>query len=365
MLTGGGSYYKKNQACSGTPDFFYNSDMATAYTLVSSPAHEYPDHPENPARLDLLVERLENIPAQRLGPLPATPEQVAMVHDRQWISAIEHACREQAPAIIDPAPTFITPSSYADALLAAGGTLACTQAVLQGDARNAFAIVRPPGHHAEPGRSMGFCIFNNVAVAARQALAGGIERVLIVDYDAHHGNGTQAVFLDDERVGYISTHQWGIYPGTGWITDAPKARQRIVNVPLPPYAGDVCFGRIEEKIIRPVFEVIRPQVLFVSAGFDAYWNDPITALGLSSAGFFQLSKSLVDLASEFCQGRVVFVLEGGYDPENVANGAQAVFAALTSSRKAKSWTGAQDRSPYREPDIETRLEQIREWHGFK
>jgi acetoin utilization deacetylase AcuC-like enzyme len=338
--------------------------MATVYTLVSSPAHEYPDHPERPARLDLLAARLDGMEAERLDPAPAAPEQVALVHDRQYIASIEHVCREQAPAIIDYAPTFVTPSSYVDALLAAGGTLTCSQAVWSGEARNAFAIVRPPGHHAEPRQAMGFCLFNNIAIAARQALAEGLERILIVDYDAHHGNGTQAAFLEEERVAYISTHQWGIYPGTGRITDVPHARKRLVNVPLPPFAGDACFARIEQELIRPMAESFRPQMLFVSAGFDAHWDDPITMLGLSTGGFFQLSKRLVELASEFCQGKVVFVLEGGYDARNVANGAEAVFCALAGSKSAPEASKG-DASPHKEPDIESRLDEIRQWHGLK
>lgn len=339
----------------------YNTSMTTVYTLVQSDTHEYPDHPEQPARLDVLIPRLDSIPAERIPATAATPEQVALVHDPKLVAAIDDVCRTQAPAVIDYAPTFVTPTSYRDALLAVGGTLACTRAVQTGEAHNAFAIVRPPGHHAEPGRAMGFCLFNNIAIAARQVLADGLERVLIVDYDAHHGNGTQAAFLHDERVGFVSTHQWGIYPGTGTALDAPHAKKRIVNVPLPAHAGDSCFAQIAEEIIRPAFETIRPQMLFVSAGFDAHWNDPLTSLGLSTAGFFHLSKRLVELAAEFCDGKIVFVLEGGYDPHNVANGAEAVFRALTNPGSALE---VGDASPHREPEITARLAEIREWHGF-
>ncbi len=339
----------------------YNASMTTVYALIPSTEHIYPDHPERPARLDVLIPRLDSIPAERIPATAAMPEQVALVHDPRLIAAIDDVCRTQAPAIIDRAPTFVTPTSYQDALSAAGGTLACTRAVQTGEAHNAFAIVRPPGHHAEPDRAMGFCLFNNVAIAARQALADGLERVLIVDYDAHHGNGTQAAFLHDGRVGFVSTHQWGIYPGTGTALDAPHTKKRIVNVPLPAYAGDSCFAQITEEIIRPTFEAVRPQMLFVSAGFDAHWNDPLTMLGLSTAGFFHISKRLVELAAEFCGGKVVFVLEGGYDPHNVANGAEAVFRALTNSRSA--WEVG-DASPHREPEITPRLVEIRRWHGF-
>jgi acetoin utilization deacetylase AcuC-like enzyme len=336
--------------------------MATAYTIVTSPAHEYPDHPERPSRLDLLVSDLDGIAAERLEATSATPEQIALVHDHQLIAAIEHACREQAPAIIDYAPTYITPTSYVDALLAAGGTIECTRAVLRGQAQNAYAIVRPPGHHAEPNRPMGFCIFNNVAIAARQALEDGLERVLIVDFDAHHGNGTQAAFKDDERVAYISTHQWGIYPGTGSVEETARGNKRLINVPLPALAGDECFQRIEETIMRPAFEAIRPQFLLVSAGFDSHWNDPITSLGLSTKGFFDFSRKLVQLAQEFCQGRVVFVLEGGYAPENVLHGSQAIFAALAGSKEAPA---VGDNSPYKEPDIEALLKHVCQWHEIK
>ena len=339
----------------------YNASMTTVYTLVPSTEHVYPDHPERPARLDILIPRLDSIPAERIPATAATPEQAALVHDPRLVAAIDEVCRTQAPAVIDYAPTFVTPTSYQDALLAVGGTLACTRAVQTGEAQNAFAIVRPPGHHAEPDRAMGFCLFNNIAIAARQALSDGLERVLIVDYDAHHGNGTQAAFLHDERVGFVSTHQWGIYPGTGTALDAPHAKKRIVNVPLPAYAGNACFAQIAEEIIRPTFEAVRPQMLFVSAGFDAHWNDPITMLGLSTAGFFHLSKQLVELAAEFCGGKVVFVLEGGYDPHNVANGAEAVFRALTHPGSALE---VGDASPRKEPEITSRLVEIREWHGF-
>jgi acetoin utilization deacetylase AcuC-like enzyme len=335
--------------------------MHTAYTFVPSPRHEYPDHPERPGRLHDLIPRLDSFGATRLEAVLAKHEEISRVHFPRLISGLERVCREQAPGIIDFAPTFVTQTSFDDALLAAGGTLACTRAVASGVFDNAFAIVRPPGHHAEPDKAMGFCIFNNVAVAARDALAQGLERVLVVDYDAHHGNGTQAAFLNDERLAYLSTHQWGIYPGTGWIEDAPHAKKRIVNVPLPAFAGDQAFVRLANEIIQPLVEAFRPGMILVSAGFDAHWSDPITALGLSSAGFFHISKRLVELAGEHCGGKIVFVLEGGYDPANVANGTGAVFAALAG--RAQEFD-AGDPCPRREPEIESRINEVRRWHGF-
>jgi acetoin utilization deacetylase AcuC-like enzyme len=338
--------------------------MTTAYTFVPSPSHVYPEHPEHPSRFDLLTPRLDSFGAQKLDAKPAKREEVARVHHPTLINSLEDICK-QAPAIIDYAPTFVTQTSFDDALLASGGTLSCTRAVLSGSARNAFAIVRPPGHHAEPDRSMGFCIFNNLAIAARDALVGAtgqspIRRVAIVDYDAHHGNGTQAAFMDDERVAYCSTHQWGIYPGTGWYEEAPHAKKRIVNVPLPAGSGDKIYERIANEIFTPFIQSFKPEMILVSAGFDAHWNDPITSLGLSTAGFYMLSKKLVDLAEEHCGGKIVFVLEGGYNATNLANGSAAVFAALMN----KDFVNPGDASPRKETDASEMIEKVCKWHGF-
>jgi acetoin utilization deacetylase AcuC-like enzyme len=338
----------------------YNLPMKTVYTFVPAREHQYPDHPERPGRLEVLEPQLGSFGAERIEPNPATIEQVARVHLPEMIREIEEVCK-QGRAIIDHAPTFVTRTSYEDALLAAGGVIGCTRAVLDGNAGNAFAIVRPPGHHAEPDRAMGFCIFNNIAIAAQEALAHGLQRVMVIDFDAHHGNGTQAAFLNDDRAGFISTHQWGIYPGTGWIEDAPHAKGRIVNVPLKAYAGDETLLRVADDIFKPAVEKFQPQMLLVSVGFDAHWNDPITTLGLSTQGYFDVSEKLVRLAQETCNGRVVFVLEGGYDPHNVANGAAAVFSALTGSGLRKE---ADDVCPYKDPDHESRIAEVRKWHGI-
>lgn len=333
--------------------------MKTAFTFLLSPEHDFPDHPENPRRLDKLPSlfaRLAN--AEPIDVIPATVEQAARAHSPKLIRAVEEVCK-QGGGIVDHAPTYVTKTSYDDALLAAGSAISCTRAVLNGEAKNAFSIARPPGHHAEPGRVMGFCIFNNVAIAAREALASGMERVMVVDFDVHHGNGTQAACLNDERFGFISTHQRGIYPGSGGLDDAPHAHGRLVNVPLEAGAGDGVFARVAEEIIQSVVEGFRPQMLFVSAGFDAHWSDPLASLAVSTRGFFNLSQKLVQLAEEHCGGRIVFVLEGGYDAQNVANGAAAVFDALTNSKLSQE---VNDLFPGRETDHESRIAQIRKIH---
>lgn len=334
--------------------------MTTLYTYVPSPNHVYPDHPERPGRLDILQPKLKSFDAQWVEPKPATRDEIAYVHHPKLISAIEKVCRQQAPGIIDYAPTYVTKSSFDDALLAAGGTITCTRAVIHGEARNAFAIVRPPGHHAEPDRAMGFCIFNNIAIAARDALDHGLERVMVIDYDAHHGNGTQAAFFNDERLAFLSTHQWGIYPGTGRIEDAPHAKKRIVNVPLPAYAGDGAYEQIADRIFLPFVQSFQPQLILISVGFDAHWSDPITMLGLSTAGYWMLAKKVTALAEAYCNGKIVFVLEGGYDPVNVANGAEGIFLAATGKGELET----DDRNPNKEPDCASRIEEVRTWHGF-
>jgi acetoin utilization deacetylase AcuC-like enzyme len=334
--------------------------MATAYTWVPSPEHEYEDHPEHPSRLAELETRLPNFKIEKLESAPATREEIARVHAPRMIEGLEAACRAGG-GMIDYAPTFVTPTSFDDALLASGGTLGCSRAVWAGEAANAFALVRPPGHHAEPDRAMGFCLFNNIAIAARDALERGVARALVVDFDAHHGNGTQAAFWNEERLAYLSTHQWGIYPGTGrTYGDAPHAKGRLVNVPLPAYAGDACFAQISGQVIAPLVKSFRPEMMLVSAGFDSHWDDPLTMLGISSAGFYAISKRLVELANEHCNGKIVFVLEGGYSPRNVAHGGAAVFAALTG----EAFVDPGDKSPHREPDIAKMMEAIRAWHGF-
>ena len=337
----------------------YNPLMTTAYAFVASPGHVYPEHPERPGRMDELIQRLPTFGAQKMEARSASRAEVGRIHTAELIDGLEGACKE-GPGIIDYAPTYVTQTSFADALTAAGGAIVCAEAVLAGEARNAFALVRPPGHHAEPERAMGFCLFNNIAIAARHALEHGLPRVLIVDYDAHHGNGTQAAFLNEERAGFLSAHQWGIYPGTGWFEEAAHAKKRIVNVPLPAGSGDQAYGRVVEELIAPFVESFKPGMIFVSAGFDAHWNDPITSLGLSTAGFFMLSRRLAELAEEYCAGKVLFVLEGGYDPLNVANGAGAVFAALTG----REFLDPGDASPRPEPDVRERIQQIRKRHGF-
>lgn len=330
--------------------------MTTAYTLVTSPRHAYPNHPERPARLDQLqlahFSGLREIPAQ-----PASLEDLLLVHTPEMLDTLKRAC-DSAPAIVDSAPTFVTPSSWDDALLAAGGVLGCARAIVRGEVGNAFAIVRPPGHHAEPHRAMGFCLFSNAAIAARAVLSAGLRRVAVIDFDVHHGNGTQAALVDEHRAGFFSSHQEGIYPGTGWSTDLPNARGRMINVPLPAGTGDNGFRQMAESLLTAFVRNFHPDMLVISAGYDAHWRDPLASLSMTTNGYYALSQKLAQLAREYCQGRILFILEGGYDPRNVANGIHAGLAALTG----QPLPAIQDACPYDEPDVEEWLAEIYKWH---
>jgi acetoin utilization deacetylase AcuC-like enzyme len=332
----------------------------TVYTYVPSPDHRFSDHPERPGRLDEV--ELASIPdIDQIPVVAATVEEICRVHTPHMVAQLEAVC-PQGPGIIDYAPTYVTPTSFNDALNAAGAAVGIVRAVLDGTAKNGFAVIRPPGHHAEPERAMGFCLFNNAAVAAQDALAHGLERVAVIDFDVHHGNGTQAAFLNDARAAYLSTHQEGIYPGTGWLEDADTSdrRGRIVNVPLPSRTGDEGFAQILGQVITPFVHQFQPELLVVSAGYDAHWRDPLASLALSTAGYAMLSRGLVGLAEEVCAGRIVFLLEGGYDARNVANGIRAGFAALTGHPPNE----VKDACPHPEPDIAARLESTCKWHGF-
>lgn len=331
--------------------------MTTLAALVPSEEHVYPGHPEAPSRLAGLRTAQRGV--DWLDAPPAQPGEIGRVHTTAMIESVRQACRE--PGMIDYAPTYVTPTSYRDALKAAGAALALTRAVTDGAAHNAFAIARPPGHHAEPERAMGFCLFNNVAVAAQDALTRGVERVLIVDFDAHHGNGTQSYAWNNPGVAYFSSHQEFIYPGSGTIEDAPHARQRIVNAPLPQHSGDQAFAALSRDILTSMARHFRPQLILVSVGFDAHWRDPLTSLGVTTAGFYAISRRLMELAGELCRGKIVFVLEGGYDPRSLSRGVDAVFAALTGLGGGMD---TESLSPYREPDISARIEAVRAYHNF-
>jgi acetoin utilization deacetylase AcuC-like enzyme len=288
-------------------------------------------HPESPARLRAVLEALaapEFDRLERREAPEATIEDLARVHPRPFVERLLAAVPQTGHVAID-ADTVMSPASGRAALRAAGAVTAAVDAVIAGEADNAFCAVRPPGHHAEPRRAMGFCLFNNIAVGALRAReVHGLTRVAAIDFDVHHGNGTQARFADDPTLFYASTHQSPLYPGTGAASETGVGN--IVNVPLPPLAGSRQFRMAMSQKILPALDAFRPEMVLISAGFDAHRHDPLAQLLLEEADYVWATEQLVDIARRHAGGRVVATLEGGYDLPALAASAAAHVRALMS-----------------------------------
>ncbi|KAA0594797.1 acetoin utilization deacetylase AcuC-like enzyme [Azospirillum lipoferum] len=289
-----------------------------------------PGHPEAPERLAVVwqvLDRPEFRDLERRSAPEADVEQLSRVHERSYVEAVLEAVPSDGYQRLD-GDTLLSPGSRGAILRAAGSVCAAVDAVLAGEATNAFCAVRPCGHHAEPARAMGFCVFNNIAVGALHARkVHGLTRVAVVDFDVHHGNGTQAMFADDPDLFFASTHQSPLYPGTGnsWERGVDG---NILNLPLEPYSGSVEFRQAVERAILPALEAFQPELLLISAGFDAHKRDPLAQLGLTAEDFEWVTRKLVELADRVCGGRVVSALEGGYDATGLAEGCAAHLTAL-------------------------------------
>jgi acetoin utilization deacetylase AcuC-like enzyme len=293
-----------------------------------------PGHPERLERAEVMqvvASEFRQDGGDVWEPRAATEEQLARVHDREYISLISETAG-RATAL--DADTFTSPESYEVAVLAAGAAIACVDHVLETSGRRALAMVRPPGHHAERNRAMGFCLFNNIAVAAAHARAKGIDRVAIVDYDVHHGNGTQWSFYDDPSVLFISSHQYPYYPGTGAAAETGTGRGAGFTINLPMAAGgtDADYELAYSAIAFPVLRQFRPELILMSAGFDALEDDPLGGMRLSADGFARLTATICDIANECSGGRVIAITEGGYDLGGLASCLRAVIPVLDDSR---------------------------------
>ena len=294
-------------------------------------------HPESPDRLQVIYEMLEQ-PEQRdryLRPAcpPADDETLALNHTKPHIQRVV-ATDGKTFASLDP-DTSTSPQSHAAARRAAGATVEAVRMVTSGEADNAFALVRPPGHHAEGDHTSGFCLFNNIAIAAHYAIKHlGLERILIVDWDLHHGNGTQHSFYDTDQVLYFSSHQYPYFPGTGSLgeTGIGAGEGYTINVPLPGGQDDQAYARIFNELLIPVARAYKPELILVSAGFDISLGDPLGLMSVSNDGFAYLTGVLQTLADELCQGRLVLTLEGGYDLDGLSSGVATVLRELRDGK---------------------------------
>ena len=320
--------------------------------LITSPRFEEhttpPGHPERPERahvFDAVADRWQERGGAVAAPRPATREELARVHDAAHLDRIEKSAGQAS--MLD-ADTFTSPESHEIALLAAGAAVqAADHAIDRGEP--AFALVRPPGHHAERDRPMGFCLYNNVAVAAAAARARGLERVAVVDIDVHHGNGTQWMFYDDPRVLYVSTHQFPFYPGTGAADEVGTGAGTgfTVNVPLEAGATDDDYEVAYRAVVCPVLEEFAPELVLVSAGFDAHERDPLASMRMTADGYAAVIAQLKDVADR--HGALALVTEGGYELTALAACLEAAFAVLTGSPAVDPVAPLPAKRPYTRP----------------
>jgi acetoin utilization deacetylase AcuC-like enzyme len=318
-----------------------------------------PGHPERPQRVEMSMEYvkalkwLERDDLVLLAPRAASIDELATVHERAYIREVENASKQAAeatlangtPAIIEiGTDTYASAKTYEAATKAAGATLTAIDALMKGEVKNAYCLVRPPGHHAVAEAAFGFCVFNNVAVAARYAIEQyGLERIMIIDYDVHHGNGTQEMFYDDPRVLYFSIHQSPFFPGTGLSDEMGEGAGEgsTINIPLPVESGFEIYEPLFRQILAPVADRFDPQLILVSAGFDAHWKEAESQTGLQSpgmrlsiAGFAKLNEIILKLAATLCDGKVIMVQEGGYDLQVIASGAATCINQLLGGDEA-------------------------------
>lgn len=299
-----------------------------------------PGHPESPERLKVIYKMLNESELKKnlqlIQPRPATRKELEMIHSPSYIELVLKTAEK--PYYRLDMDTSTCAKSYETSLLAAGGFMELIRSILEGRLDNGFALIRPPGHHAERDRAMGFCIFNNVAIGASYAIKNfSLERILIVDWDVHHGNGTQNSFYEDQRVLYFSTHRYGFfYPGTGASTEVGKGKGLgfNVNVPLSIRAGDPEYGNIFEEILKPIAIEYKPQLILVSAGFDIHYNDPLGGMEVTEKGFARMTQILMEIAHETSEGKLAFTLEGGYDVIGQGNSVLAVLRELIENSQS-------------------------------
>jgi len=321
-----------------------------------------PDHPETPNRLRVIMQELNRSGFLKtrkcsiLSPKPAKLKNLELVHESDYIELVQKTC-SSGGGLLDLGDTVVGVESCKVAFLAVGGVIGAVNLVSNGKARNAFALVRPPGHHAGPYYALGFCLFNNIAIAAAHLLRSlGLSRVLILDIDAHHGNGTQEIFYDTDKVLYVSLHEDPKgFPGTGFMDETGEGEGRgyTVNVPFPFRVDDTIYLQGFDQIAAPIIQQYKPQFILVSAGFDGHYSDPVGSLSLSTQGYSEVFLKISKLASQLCDGRLVVSLEGGYSLSFLGKMVTSVIA-----RMADIPYRVRDNSPVAHPRIRKNAEQI-------
>ena len=322
-------------------------DLAYFYP-TGHEGHSERGHVERPERVETIRSALQTSgwwdQYPKYEPI-AIPESVLYtIHDPTWIAQLQTLC--QRSNHLDP-DTYLTPATYNLALRAAGGTAALAQAIWQGSTRRGFSLARPPGHHATYRHGGGFCLLNNIALAAEILIQEEqVQRLAIIDYDLHHGNGTQDIFWKRGDILYISIHQMPLFPGTGWLNEVGEAAGEglTANFPLPPGSGDRAYSTVSDEFVIPLLGRFKPQMVLVSFGFDPHWRDPLGSLLLSASQYGRLISSLVLWAEEYCAGKILLVLEGGYD----LSAGSACSLAATAALFGVVWEDPLGPSPYQE-----------------
>ena len=328
--------------------------------------HDQPGHPESTKRLESIInalgekgllEKVKNLETRE-----AAIEEITLCHSQDYVEYVKEFC-EKGGGYLDP-DTYSNKYSFFAVSTAVGSSIDLTKAVIQGDLKSGFALLRPPGHHALANRSMGFCLFGNIAIAAKVALTQpGIQKVAIVDFDVHHGNGTQALIGDDPNILFISSHQYPFYPGTGSIREIGQGESEgtVVNIPLQAGVGDEGFKLVYEKVIIPSLERFKPDLILVSAGYDAHWDDPLANLNLSLDGYNWISRQLIKSAERICNGKIVFFLEGGYNLQVLSNGVANTFRGLLG---IESFDDPLGKSPDPETNVEKVINELIKMHNL-
>ena len=328
--------------------------------------HNQPGHPENAYRLESILTGLREknlfLNLENIESRSAEVDEISTCHTKEYINFVKEFCGKGG-GYLDP-DTYSNHYSYEAAIKAVGGSIDLTTSVINGKLKNGFALLRPPGHHALSNKSMGFCLFGNIAIAAKIALTQPrINKVAIVDFDVHHGNGTEALIGDDPNILFISSHQYPFYPGTGSINEIGngEAEGTVINIPFPAGVGDVGFRDVYETVVFPSIEQFKPDLILVSAGYDAHWDDPLANLSLSLTGFNWISQRLIKTADKICSGKIVFFLEGGYNLEVLKFGVSNSIKTLMGIEDFEDPIGL---SSIQEPNVDKLIKELKIIHNL-